>query len=558
MLNKIHWLFFFICLPLLSADISINNDRDLTKFLQDHTKDHERQIDENLKQPFTPYQDKSSQNPEKDSASACVPIRLIIVSGVSKLSASEVETTTAPFKNKCLTAGMIEDLLRRVTALYHAKGFITSRAALKMPQEFSKDGILEVVVIEGWIEKILFNEGTTRDRIQTRMAFGDIVGEKLNIQDIDNAIEQINRLSSQNATIQIEPGTAVGASVIAVKTQPRDNVQLSLYYRDEGRKLKDKAVLISALSIENPLALNDRLRISYSQKEGDSSKRYERGRSLSYTFPYAFWLFDLTHSNSKYLSTIKGNVITFHSSGFVETTSLNVNRSLFRDQKQKATIDFMVEQRANKSFINKSLIEVASAKVTNAGLNLNYLRYIDSGLIYIDVGAKKGVSWFGADDEIKDIKNDEPHKRFELYTFQTFVNKSLSIFKLSADIEMQYSKDELLISEQFSTVKDMSEDSGRSITLKAGFSPSSLLKYSFLEPIYIDFAYSAAKVETASKEGGANNFASSFVASIHYEKRDYMCQASVEFGGSYPSQNGYSRKDYPNQKISCMVNFKFL
>ncbi|MDR3163314.1 MAG: hypothetical protein LBT81_05615 [Helicobacteraceae bacterium] len=380
-------------------------------------------IDENLKQPFAPHQDKSPQNPEGDSANACVPISVIVISGVSKLSDNEVEATIEPFRNKCLTAAMIEDLLRRVTALYHAKGFITSRAALKMPQEFSKDGILEIVVIEGWIEKILFNDNTVRDRIQSRMAFGDIAGEKLNIRDIDNAIEQINRLSSQNATMQIEPGSSVGASVIAVKTQPRDNVQLSLYYRDEGRKLKDKAALISALSIENPSALNDRLRISYSQKEGDSSRQYERGRSFSYTFPYAFWLFDLTHSNSKYLSTIQGSVISFRSSGFVETTSLNVNRLLFRDQRQKAAIDFMVEQRRNKSFINKTLIEVSSAKVANARLNINYLRYIDSGFIYIDIGAKKGVDWFGADDEIEDIKNNEPHKRFELYALRASINK---------------------------------------------------------------------------------------------------------------------------------------
>jgi hemolysin activation/secretion protein len=555
--NKIYWAFVFICLPLLSADIPIGEGRDLTRFLQDHTQDHERRIDENLKQPFTPYQDKSSQNVDENSTYACVPIYVIVVSGVSELSREEIEATIEPFKNECLTAAMIEDLLRRVTALYHAKGFITSRAALKMPQEFSKDGILEIVVTEGWIEKILFNENTIRDRIQSRMAFGDITGEQLNIRDIDNAIEQINRLSSQNATIQIEPGTAVGASVITVKTQPKDSVQLSLSYRDEGKRLEDKAVLTSALLIENPAALNDRLRISYSQKEGDSSERYERGRSFSYTFPYAFWLFDLTHSNSKYLSTIQGNVIAFKSSGFVETSSLNANRLLFRDQKQKVSIDFMVEQRRNQSFINKTLIEVASAKVANAKLNLNYLRYIDSGFLYIDIGAKRGVDWFGADDEIKDIKSDEPHKRFELYTLRASVNKNLSTFRFSVDVEAQHSEDELLISEQFAAVKGMSEDSGRSVTLKAGFSPSSLLKRSFLEPIYFDFAYSVAKVESAVSGGGYNDFASLFSASVRFEKRDYMCQASVEFGGDYPSKIGYSRKDYPNQKISCMINFRF-
>jgi hemolysin activation/secretion protein len=528
------------------------------RFLQDHTQDHERRINENLKQPFAPYQDNSSQNIEENSTYACIPIYLIVVSGVTELNDKEIEATTEPFKNECLTATMIEDLLRRVTALYHAKGFITSRAALKMPQEFSKDGILEIVVTEGWIEKILFNKNTIRDRIQSRMAFGDIAGEKLNIQDIDNAIEQINRLSSQNATIQIEPGADIGASVIAVKTQPKDSVQLSLNYRDEGRKLEDKAVLTSALLIENPLALNDRLRISYSQKEDDSSRRYERGRSFSYTFPYAFWLFDLTHSNSKYLSTIKGSALTFKSSGFVETTSLNANRLLFRDQRQKMAVDFMVEQRINKSFINKTLIEVASAKVANARLNFNYLRYIDSGLIYIDIGAKKGVDWFGADNEIEDIKNNEPHKRFELYTLRASANRNLSILRLSIDLEAQHSSDELLISEQFAAIKGMSEDSGRSVTLRAGFSPSSLLDSSFLDPIYFDFAYSVAKVESVSKEGGYSDSASLFTASVLFDKREYMCQASIEFGGDYPSKNGYSSKDYPNQKISCMMNFKFL
>jgi hypothetical protein len=104
----------------------------------------------------------------------------------------------------------------------------------------------------------------------------------------------------------------------------------------------------------------------------------------------------------------------------------------------------------------------------------------------------------------------------------------------------------------------MSEDSGRSATLKVVFSPSDLLKCSFLEPVYIDFAYSAAKVETVNNKGGDNDSASLFTASILYDKCDYMCQASIEFGGDYPSKNGYSHKDYPSQKISCMINFRFL
>jgi hemolysin activation/secretion protein len=560
MINKICFFVALFCVPLVSADIPIGNNRDLSRFLQDHAKEHEKQIDENLKIPFEPYDNDRSaplDGGDKNRTQACVPISIIIVEGVSKLSEKEIEKTTAPFKNRCLTAAMIENLLRQITALYHAKGFITSRAALKMPQEFTRDGILEIVVTEGWIEKIIFNEQMTNDRIQSRMALGHLVDEKLNIRDIDNAVEQINRLSSQNATMQIEPGSSVGASVIAVRTRPKDRVHISLNYHDEGKDLNDRATLTPVLLLENPFALNDQLRISHSRKDNDGSRRYERSNAASYTFPYAFWLFDLSFSESEYLSTITGGAATFKSSGFVETESLNANRLLFRDQRQKTSLNLGVERRKNKSFINETLIEVASHKVSNAKLGFSYFRYIDSGFVSFDINAKRGVGWFGADDEKEHIENNEPHKRFKLYNMRSYITKELSFFRLSADIYVQYSKDELLSSEQFVTVKDMSEDGGRSIALKVGFSPSKLLEYDFLEPVFIDLGYSAAKVESASSDG-MDDFASAFSASVQINRHNYMCRAEVEFGGVYPSENGYKRKDYPYQKISCMLNFRFM
>lgn len=552
-------LFAVLRVFVFASDIPAGNSKNLNEFLRDHTKEHRERIEKNLERPFVPYDEIYRPTPVppegKAESEACLPIHTITINGSSILSDKELRQIKKQYEDKCLTVPMIEELLRKITAAYHAKGYITSRASLKVPQESTKDGILEIIITEGWIEQFHFNENSFRDRVQGSTVLRHLVGKNLNIRHIDHAMEQINRLSSQHATMQIEPGGTIGSSTVVVKTDPKDTVLFSLNYRDTGKDLEDGGVWTPSLLIENPLALNDQLRASYSRNEYDNTQKHERAKALSYTFPYGFWLFDFSYSKSEYLTTIEGSNASFRSWGFAETDSLNANRLLFRNQKQKISFDAAVEKQKNKSYINQTLVGVSSHAVTNTKAGFNYLYYLDSGVLSASIHTKRGVGWLSADDVPADIDKDAPNKRFRLYGGSLMFLKYFQAWQLSINFLAQHSEDELLTSEQFSSIKGISEDNGQSLSVKAGFSPFS--KNRWLSPFYMDFGYSFARISSVANDR-IRDSASVFSASLQYNHPSFSCQANIEFDGKYPNHIGYSKNDYPHQSISCTVNFGFI
>lgn len=89
-----------------------------------------------------------------------------------------------------------------MTNAYIKGGYITSRAFVNPnPPE---EGVLEILVIEGTVEKIIINDGKAKGQEFT--AFPGLTGGPLNLRDIDQGLDQLNRLPSNNTVMQIEPG----------------------------------------------------------------------------------------------------------------------------------------------------------------------------------------------------------------------------------------------------------------------------------------------------------------------------------------------------------------
>ena len=142
---------------------------------------------------------------------ACLPIQTIAVTGVTLLTKA-VRATARDYEGRCLGLSALNDLLEQLTFLYLAQGYITSRAFL--PEQDLADGTLEIVVVEGRLADIVMDAAPGAHQGQIHTAFPGQIGAPVNLRDIEQGLDQLNRLRANNATVELEAGAEPGASVL--------------------------------------------------------------------------------------------------------------------------------------------------------------------------------------------------------------------------------------------------------------------------------------------------------------------------------------------------------
>ncbi|NIC28583.1 POTRA domain-containing protein [Serratia plymuthica] len=128
----------------------------------------------------------------------CHNVQRIVFQGAEHLSWSVKEKLANPYQGRCLTLNHINRLVRETTNAYLQRGYITSQAFLQ-DQDIA-GGTLIISANEGRVESITLDGENT---LALRMAFPGRVDEVLNLRDIEQGMEQLNRLPSQQVSIDI-------------------------------------------------------------------------------------------------------------------------------------------------------------------------------------------------------------------------------------------------------------------------------------------------------------------------------------------------------------------
>ena len=109
---------------------------------------------------------------------------------------------------RCLGTQGVNTVIERLQQALIARGWVTSRV-LAAPQDLAS-GTLRLTLVPGRIAAIRFADGTA-DRSSLRTAIPATVGDLLNLRDIEQGLENLKRLPTAEADIQIEPSQAPGA-----------------------------------------------------------------------------------------------------------------------------------------------------------------------------------------------------------------------------------------------------------------------------------------------------------------------------------------------------------
>lgn len=375
----------------------------------------------------------------------CLTIHTIHFSGNAIISDDEVDTIIDFPEEKCIGLNGINAILKKITNVYIGKGYVTSRAFLT-PQDLSS-GKLEIIIIEGKLEKLLFNN---QPNASLNMAFPGLVDKVLNLRDIEQGLDQINRLSRYNAKIKLLPGSKPGYSIVNIETQIRAFGSASLGFNNGGQKSTGDTQLSARVSTYNILGLLDNLSLSASKSSEFSTHFNAENISAAFAIPYGYWGVSYRYSYSSYLTTITNKSLNFDSSGNTNNHDLTTKWLFYRDEISKSSLQMGLNYREDKNYILGSLLTGSSRNLSSISIGLDHSTRLGHGFFTVSPQYYRGIKLFNSESDANKAKG-LPAAEFNKGTLTVRYSQSLAPWvSVSSTIFGQWSNDTLYGSQRMS------------------------------------------------------------------------------------------------------------
>lgn len=314
--------------------------------------------------------------------------------------------TIKPFVNRKLT---VEDVNRLSTSLNTAlieHGYVTSRIGI--PSQSLVSGNLQFNLQLGRVESVLYK--TYAQPLPWQNAFPIREGDILNIRNIEQGIEQMKRIGSQNVSVELEPGTKPLATNIVLETTKKPPIHGMISIDDSGLKDTGKLQWTAAIGVDRVFNANDSLNLSINRDAAqDGERKGSRNHTISYSIPRGKDTFSISYSDMKYHQTINSMATPFISSSHAKTVRGSWNYVFHRDRTTKRSWDIIISKRNAKNYINDVEIAVQRANTASLEVGISERRYIKKNTLYSRAAIKQGVGWFGSQPE---YGNGAPSTRY--------------------------------------------------------------------------------------------------------------------------------------------------
>jgi len=344
-----------------------------------------------------------------ENTGECLRIQHIQLQNVTVLPSSVRHKLTVIPQEGCMTLQDIQLRVRDITQEYLSRGFITSQAWL--PEQDISGGELIIVVTEGKVESISLEEQQDN---ALKMVFPQVEGKVLNLRDIEQGLEQLNRLNSRQLTIDILPGSREGFSRIKlVPVSQHFPVSLNMSLDNSGQKSTGSGQINGQLTVDNPLHLADQWTLSAGRDSEFHQDRRSRSLQAGVSVPYGYWLFNAQYSWSDFYQTlaIGGSAVNWRYQGSVQSQRLAASRTLLRDGKQRLVLDMALSRRKTENSLGGVRLEVSSPTLSSVTAGLSYSRSLAGGYLTFAPSFSRGLARGGATPDDR-AYSDLPRSEF--------------------------------------------------------------------------------------------------------------------------------------------------
>lgn len=446
--------FFAMCSPALAltpAEIEAGN-RAAQRIQNEQQERQQQQLREDAqrRRVTQPQEVPEAKVPSLPRSTICREIKEIVLTGVTLLPERVKQDLVAPYEGKCLYAEDIEKLLSDVLKAYIDNGYVAVRPYVQV-QDLST-GRLEILIVEGRVEGLILKDGD-KHSVNLNTAFPTVPGNALNLRDIEQGLDQINRLASNNATMEISPGAEPGLSVITITNTPSFPLKASASLDNLGGLSTGRDQGALTVSADAPLSLNDFF--SYNHRNTvleQNPYRDSVADSLFYSIPYGYWIFQGSYSSSNYRSPVTTSGGTLVARGTSETWRGEVNRVVYRDRNHKVTALVALNSKDSKNYLADEYLSVSSRKLAVLDADVNWNGRFASLMANLGLGISKGVRRLGALADTGGMSDTAPRAQGAKIRYSGGVSVPFQISGLPATFSSQatgqYALDPLYGSEQ--------------------------------------------------------------------------------------------------------------
>ena len=297
----------------------------------------------------------------------------------------------------CIGSEGINVLLRRIQNRLIDLGYVTTRVVVE-PQDL-RSGMLVLTVIPGKVGRIQLQDQSaipfaTRGTLWFAMPMAQ--GDILNIRNIEQGLENLKRVPSADANMELVPTDAVGETDVVIAYKQSLPFHLTLGLDDSGTKSTGRLQGSATFSWDNVLTLNDMFYISgtrsFKRDSDDAEGDYgSKNVSLYYSIPWKNYLLTLSGSKYSYHQTVAGAFESYTYSGESQQMKANLSRLLSRGSLHKTYVNAALWTKKSHNYINDTEIEVQRRRTAGWEVGLNHTQYIGNATLQLSTNYKRGT-----------------------------------------------------------------------------------------------------------------------------------------------------------------------
>lgn len=292
-----------------------------------------------------------SERSEPTCDSSCFPIHEVLITGAEHLFELDRQELTSSYLDHCLGTSQLNDSLMTILIDCLGKGWITSRADL-FQQDLSSS-VLSKLVVERHLEMLLFAPDSGLSSRELAISFPRSKGELINLRDVDQMLDQLNRLPSNQAQMKRVPGQAAEVGDVLVRSYLQKPWRASLSHSDDGQKSTGEQQCGTSLDCYSPLGFAEQLVL----RSGDDAVGYHQ---LTFSNAYAthylnhdWWIPNYSYKQCDYHSKAQVNGFDFKQICDSQNHELHAERVIHRDALSKTSMIVGLSHRYAQNFIER-------------------------------------------------------------------------------------------------------------------------------------------------------------------------------------------------------------
>ncbi|MBN6362458.1 ShlB/FhaC/HecB family hemolysin secretion/activation protein [Providencia huaxiensis] len=376
--------------------------------------------------------------PSPSQNEICFLISEIQFVGATQLTTKTQTQLTSSYLKRCLTLSEIQKLTKHVTNYYMEQGFITSQAII--PEQDLSSHQLLLQVIEGHVETIEIENSPER---LVHQIFPYQQGKILNLRHIEQGLEQLNRLSSAEYTIDIQPGSQNGYSRVIIHQQGKKwPITSQLNLDNSGMEATGKQLLTGGLTVDSPLGFGEQWSVSGNTDMDGSVSHHNRYIVANVNVPYGYWSYRYQFYRNSTLQPFYASGQQYRYEGKNTNQQLDISRLIYRDGKQRLTLQSSLKHKNANTQLASQTLSISSPTLTSLSFTPQYSTTLGQGYFTFNPAAEWGISAFGASPDT--LAKDSPRSHYRKFSlsssYQYFFSNGLTYL---TSFYGQYSPDNL-------------------------------------------------------------------------------------------------------------------